>query len=82
MEQVEEMKMNKNSLTSSKSGCRVPQVQAPGAYEGLAAAKGPVCPGSLCDLLAAEVMIAFWFGIGAILAIKMVNSLEELISRK
>ena len=39
-------------------------------YEGLAAA------------MAAELMIGFWFGIGAILAIKMVNSLEELISRK
>ena len=39
-------------------------------YKGLAAA------------MAAELMIGFWFGIGAILAIKMVNSLEELISRK
>ena len=39
-------------------------------YEGLAAA------------MAAELMIGFWFEIGAILAIKMVNSLEELISRK
>ena len=38
-------------------------------YEGLAAA------------MAAELMIGFWFGIGAILAIKMVNSLEEIISR-
>ena len=41
-----------------------------GSYEGLAAA------------MAAELMIGFWFGIGAILAIKMVNSLEEFISRK
>ena len=39
-------------------------------YEGLTAA------------MAAELMAGFWFGIGAILAIKMVNSLEELISRK
>ena len=39
-------------------------------YEGLATA------------MAAGLMIGFWFGIGAILAIKMVNSLEELISRK
>ena len=38
-------------------------------YEGLAAA------------MAAELMIGFWFGIGAILAIKMVSSLEELIRR-
>ena len=47
---------------------------APGAYEGLAAA------------MAAELMIGFWFGIGAILAIKTIQSLEycieELISRK
>ena len=72
-----EQKANKNLSTSSK-------------YEGPAAAKGP--PGSrslrkvgsckdLCDLLAAELMIGFWFGIGAILTIKMVNSLEELIRR-
>ena len=39
-------------------------------YEGLAAA------------LTAELMIGFWFAVGAISAIKMVNSLEELISRK
>ena len=43
-------------------------------YEGLAAA------------MAVELMIGFWFGIGVILAVKMVQSLEycieELISRK
>ena len=43
-------------------------------YEGLGAA------------MAAELMIGFWFGIGVILAVKMVHSLEycieELISRK
>ena len=38
-------------------------------YEGLAAA------------MAAELIIGFWFGIGVILAVKMVNSLEEIISR-
>ena len=36
--------------------------------------------------LAAELMIGFWFGIGVILAVKMVQSLEscieELTSRK
>ena len=36
--------------------------------------------------MAAELMIGFWFGIGVILAVKMVHSLEycieELISRK
>ena len=31
--------------------------------------------------MAAELMIGFWFGIGAMLAIKMVSSLEELIRR-
>ena len=40
------------------------------SYKGLAAA------------IAAELMIGFWFGIGVILAAKMVDSLEELISRK
>ena len=43
-------------------------------YEGLGAA------------MVAELMISFWFGIGVILAVKMVHSLEysteELISRK
>ena len=46
----------------------------PSKYKGLGAA------------MAAELMIGFWFGIGAILAVKMVNSLEycseELIKRK
>ena len=42
----------------------------PSKYAGLGAA------------MAAELMIGFWFGIGVILAIKMVQSLEELISRK
>ena len=32
--------------------------------------------------LAAELMVGFWFAVGAILTIKMVNSLEELINRK
>ena len=38
------------------------------------------------DLGAAELMVGFWFGIGVILAAKMVHSLEycieELINRK
>ena len=46
----------------------------PSKYEGLGAA------------MAAELMIGFWFGIGAILAAKMVYRLEycieKLISRK
>ena len=50
------------------------QQTTPSKYEGLGAA------------MAAELMIGFWFGIGVILAVKMVNSLdyciEELISRK
>ena len=36
--------------------------------------------------MAAKLMIGFWFGIGVILAVKMVNSMdyciEKLISRK
>ena len=46
----------------------------PSKYEGLGAA------------MAAELMIGFWFGIGSILAAKIVYSLEycieEFISRK
>ena len=38
-------------------------------YQGLAAA------------IAVQLMIGFWFGIGAILAIKMVNNLKELTKR-
>ena len=49
-------------------------LSASSKYKGLGAAT------------AAELMIGFWFGIGAILAIKTVQSLEyfieELISRK
>ena len=71
MGQVEQVEMTKNLSTSSKSGG---EMQAPGAYSSLAAA------------MAAELMIGFWFGIGVILAIKTVQSLEhcteELISRK
>ena len=37
-----------------------------GAYKGLGAA------------MAGELMIGFWFGIGVILAVKMVQSLEGL----
>ena len=39
-------------------------------YEGLAAA------------IAAELMIGFWFGIGVVLAVKTLESLEYCISRK
>ena len=42
----------------------------PSKYEGLGAA------------MAAKLMVGFWFGIGAILAVKMVCSSEELVSRK
>ena len=61
------MEQKMNLSTSSKSGGGT---QAPEIYEGLAAA------------LAAKLMIGFWFAVGAILAVKMVNSLEDLISRK
>ena len=36
----------------------------------------------LAGAIAAELMMGFWFRVGAILAVKMVSSLEELISRK
>ena len=39
-------------------------------YEGLKAA------------MVAELMVGFWFGIGVILAVKVVHSLEELIRGK
>ena len=52
----------------------IDQMTTPNKNEGLGAA------------MAAELMIGFWFGIGAILAAKMVYSLEycieELISRE
>ena len=53
---------------------QVETTEKPSKYEGLGAA------------MAAELMIGFWFGIGVILAAKMVHNLEycteELISRK
>ena len=36
---------------------------------------------SLAAAMAAELMIGFWVGIGLMLAVKTVNSLEELIRR-
>ena len=39
-------------------------------YEGLAAA------------IAAELMIGFWFGVGVVLAVKTLESLEYCIRRK
>ena len=76
MEQVETMKapkplsgaeMNKNLSTLSKSDG---ETQAPGPYASLGAA------------IAAELMIGFWFGIGVVLAVKTLESLEYCISRK
>ena len=63
---------NKNGGTSGTSGGNetYKNLSTSSKYEGLTAA------------MATELMIGFWFGIGAILAIKMVNSLEELINRK
>ena len=40
---------------------------------------------SACEIIGAVIsvgMLGFWFGIGAALGAKMVNRLEELISRK
>ena len=47
-------------------------------YKGLHE-EGPLR--GLTAAMAAELMIGFWFGIGAILAIKMVNNLDQLIRR-
>ena len=58
------------STPQAETNKNLPTSSKSGSYKGLAAA------------MAAELMIGFWFGIGAILAIKMVNSLEELIIRK
>ena len=76
MDEQVEQKTNKNLSTSSKSTgfTLLGSCRAPGVHEGLGAA------------MVAELMIGFWLGIGVILAIKMVQSLEycieELMSRK
>ena len=66
-----EQKMNEKPSKYTRGGAPPPGgLQAPAPYSGLGAA------------IAAELMIGFWLGIGAILAIKTLQSLEELISRK
>ena len=37
---------------------------------------------TLAGAIAGELMIGFWFRVGTILAVKMMSSPEELISRK
>ena len=64
--------------------------QAPG-WAKPSEVMGPVGPGSLCDpkrellssvgLFIGTGLLGFWFGVGAALGAKMVNSLEELIRR-
>ena len=54
------------SLTLSKSE----GLHGAGPLRGLAAA------------IAAELMIGFWFGVGVVLAVKMLESLEYCITRK
>ena len=74
----EQVEQETNSLTLSKSdggmhgsgGPGSQATQAPGPYAGLGAA------------IAAELMIGFWFGIGVVLAVKTLESLEYCISRK
>ena len=71
MEEQVEQKMNEKPSKYTGSGAPPPGgLQAPAPYSSLVAA------------IAAELMIGFWLGIGAILAIKTLQSLEELISRK
>ena len=62
---MEAMKMNPKNKRPNKYAGG----GAPGPYAGLGAA------------IAAELMIGLWFGIGVLLAVKMVNNLEELIRR-
>ena len=69
---------NKQETMTNRRPQTKNRVSTPGtvhkAYEGLGAA------------MVAQLMIGFWFGIGAILAIKMMKSLdycvEELTKRK
>ena len=68
MEQVKQVEKKTNLLTLSKSTCGAPLPG--GAYEGLTAA------------IAAELMIGFWFGVGVVLAVKTLESLEYCIRRK
>ena len=54
------------------------------ATPGPCSTEGPSTSSKYAGLgaaLAAELIVGFWFAVGAILAIKMVKSLEELISR-
>ena len=47
--------------------------------------KSDEVPGPYADLgaaIAAELMISFWFGIGVVIAVKTLESLEYCISRK
>ena len=73
-EQVEKMKTNATQWSRAQG--------PPSKYDGLRM-RGPAGIGAA---MAAELMIGFWFGIGIILAVKMVQILEycieELISRK
>ena len=73
MEQVKqvEQKTNKNLSTSSKSDGGVKPLEV----------MGPVGPRSI-GLFIGTGLLGFWFGVGAALGAKMVNSLEELISIK
>ena len=69
-EQVEQVEWKTNKNSWSHTGTLGLQGKLTSSkYAGLGAA------------IAAELMIGLWFGIGAILAIKMVSSLEELIRR-
>ena len=61
-----EQKTNENLLTSSM-------------YEGLLRVE-PFR--GLAAAIAAELMIGFWFGVGVVLAVKMLESLEYCIRRK
>ena len=85
MEEQVERKMNKNLW----GHCMTPGPQGPSASSKYARGAGAA---STCRALgayigletaiAAELMIGFWFGIGVILAVKTLESLEYCISIK
>ena len=87
VERVEQVETSKNSSTSSKYAGGAGAASAGFAPLGSSRARRArrVYEG-LVTAMAAEIMIGFWSGVGAILAVKTVQSLEycieELISRK
>ena len=90
-EQVEEMKAQRAlQVEMSKNSWGHPVTLGPQGPSTSSKCEGPGDPvttgwGEASRVIGSFIgmsMVGFCFGIGAILAIKMVNSLQELISRK